>query len=199
MPCNKLSLEKPQLGHKISIEGTNEKAGTNQHVSTPHSAEPMPKLLPPHLVFKPSKKLQPRILRKHRKQMLRIDRKPCLSPIADVVDEAADAPFEEPSLDQFTATNPSAVNAWASVSHKPSTVGSASAYSTQSGEERQHVISPSFGQASLGPSGLENPMVHPSPSISHKASNVSSIYSSQSGEERNFGPQSIFVVRDQHQ
>jgi len=182
--------EKQHLEHNVSPDWANEKVDVYNRmyrVSAPDSVEPTHQLSPPQLVFKHPKISQPRTLRKNRRLKQLIDRKPPLSPIADVDNEAVDASLEELSVDPFADTNALIVNAPATVSHKPSTIGSASVYSTESGEERQHMGDPNFNLAALGPPGLDTRLARPPPSISHKLSNVSSIYSCQSGEERDFG------------
>ena len=147
------------------------------------------------MVFKPAKISQSRTLRKNRGQKQRIDRQPHLSPIVDV-DNEVNASVEQPSLDPFADANALIVNAPASVSHKPSFIGSASVYSTESGEERQYVGDSSSVLAALGPPGLDALMVRSPRSISHKPSHASSIYSSQSGEERDFRVPSNFLGQD---
>jgi len=190
--------EKQQLERNISPDGANEKPDAYnrmRRVSAPDSVESMGQLSsPPQVVFKPAKISQPRTLRKNKRLKRLIDRKPPLSPIADVDNEAVDASLEEPSINLFADTNAFVVNAPTSISHKPSTIGSASVYSTESGEERQHIGNPSFILEALGPPGLDIPMARPRPAISHKPSNVSSIYSCQSGEERDFGVPSNFLA-----
>jgi len=193
--------EKQHLERNVSPDSANEKADAYNRmhrVSAPDSVEPTHQLSPPQLVFNPAKISQPRTLRKNRRLKQLIDRKPPLSPIADVDNEAVDASLEEPSVDPFADTNALIVNAPVTVSHKPSTIGSASVYSTESGEERQHMGDPSFNLAALGPPGLDTPLARPPPSISRKLSNVSSIYSCQSGEERDFGvPSNSLATLDQ--
>jgi len=193
--------EKQHLERNVSPDSANEKADAYNRmhrVSAPDSVEPTHQLSPPQLVFNPAKISQPRTLRKNRRLKQLIDRKPPLSPIADVDNEAVDASLEEPSVDPFADTNALIVNAPVTVSHKPSTIGSASVYSTESGEERQHMGDPGFNLAALGPPGLDTPLARPPPSISRKLSNVSSIYSCQSGEERDFGvPSNSLATLDQ--
>ena len=168
----------------VSPYSSGEKPGAYDKVSTPDYVGSMRQPSPPHVAFKPVDISQPRMLRKNRKQKQPIGKKSSLSPIPDVDNEAVDAPFEEPSVNPFADTNIPIVNAPVAVSRNPSTAGSASIYSTQSGEERQYA-SPSFVLATLGPPGRDS--LTPPSSISHKASNVSSVYSCQSGEERQFG------------
>jgi len=127
------------------------------------------------------------MLRKNRKQTPLIDRKSSLSPITDVNNETVDAMFGEPSVNPFADTITPTANVPVTVSRHPSTAGSASVYSTQSGEERQYVGNPSFVLAALDPPGLDYSIARPPPSLLHKLSNVSSIYSSLSGEQRQFG------------
>ena len=155
-----------------------------------------PRLLPPQLVFKPAncKISQPRTLRKDRRHNRLIDGKSPLSPITDVDNEVVDALLEEPLGNPFANHSALNVNAPGAVTHKPSVIGSASVYSTESGEERQNLGDPSFALATLGPPGLDTPTARPQSSMSHKLSNVSSIYSSQSGEEREFGVPSNFLT-----
>jgi hypothetical protein len=182
------STRPPEKSHlDISLDSTRGKAGAYDRISAPDSVEAKRQPSPPHVVFKPVNISQPRMLRKNRKQTQFIDRKSSLSPITDVDNETVDAIFEEPSVNPFADTNTPIVNAPVTVSRHPSTAGSASVYSTQSGEERQYVVNPSFILAALGPPGLDNSIARPPPSILHKVSNVSSIYSSLSGEERQFG------------
>jgi hypothetical protein len=181
------STRSPEKSHlDISPNSTRGKACAYDKISTPDSVEAKRQPSPPHVVFKPVNISQPRMLRKNRKQTQLIDRKSSLSPITDVDNETVDAIFEEPSVNPFADTNTPIVNP-VTVSRHTSTAGSASVYSTQSGEERQYVVNPSFVLAALGPPGLDNSIARPPPSILHKVSNVSSIYSSLSGEERQFG------------
>jgi hypothetical protein len=188
------SPEKKRRMPHIPVDDLREKAGAyyeKTKISDPNSVKSMHQSAS-RVVFEPTYISQSRTLRKDRKRKQPVNRKPSLSPIADVDNEAVDAPFEEESVDPFVDTNLPIVNVPASVSRKPSTVGSASVYSAQSGEERQRVDSPSFVLGTLGPPGLDNHVVQHS--ISHKSSNVSSVYSSQSGEERQFGVPSNFMA-----
>lgn len=189
------SPEKKQRMPHIPVDDIREKAGTyyeKTKVSDVDSVKSMHQPASPQVVFKPTHISQSRTLRKDRKRKQPVNRKPSLSPIADVDNETVDAPFEGESVDPFVDTNLPIVNVPASVSRKPSTVGSASIYSAQSGEERQCVDSPSPILGTLGPPGLDSHVIqHP---ISHKSSNVSSVYSSQSGEERQFGVPPNFMV-----
>lgn len=195
-PFSVRSPQKKQRLEHVSANSAGEVGGAYHQktkVSNPDCVEPTCQPLLPQVVFKPANVSLSRTLRKDRKRKQPIDKKPSLSPIADVDNEAVDAPFEEQSVDPFADTNTPTIDIPASVSRKPSTVGSASVYSTQSGEERHYVVSPSFSQA-LGPPGLDNSVARLPPSISHKPSNVSSVYSSQSGEERQVGVQSNFIA-----
>lgn len=122
----------------------------------------------------------PRMLKKHRRRKPIIEKNPILSPIIDV-----DAEIRDPAVD--LPLDPPILSPLPTIIHKPSTVGSSSIYSTQSGEERQFGVPPNYVLSELGLPDLNSPITSPPLAISHKPSNVSSLYSSQSGEERMFG------------
>lgn len=143
--------------------------------STPPSTPPTP----------PQKYPTSRTLKKPRKEKYRVERKPTLSPIIDVDSETQEHfQIDEPPVYAPANLDSGPVIRFAqSVAHKPSTLGSASVYSTQSGEERLYEAPSPFILPASIPPGLDS-LPRPLSSISHKPSNVSSVYSNQSGEER---------------
>lgn len=188
------SEKKRHIEHSAIPESVSEKRDTydtETQISIPYSSDPSSHSSSPSLAPSKPTKLSTghRTLRKNRKRKHRLDRKPTLSPIADVDTENAEFTLLEGSpANEYTDENAHRDNLPPfSVCHKPSTIGSASVYSTQSGEERQFGVPSNSVLAALIPPGLDSPVAHPPPSITHKPSNVSSVYSNQSGEERQTG------------
>ncbi|KZP24873.1 hypothetical protein FIBSPDRAFT_856676, partial [Athelia psychrophila] len=129
------------------------------------------------------KKPSRRTLQKNRKAREHARQKSLLCPILDVDNENVEPTPPTPST--FSEAPPRysspAIQYPSNIIRKASTVGSASIYSTQSGEERHMSADADLLKAALGMPGLTA-----AASISHKLSNVSSAYSSQSGEDRQF-------------
>jgi len=131
--------------------------------------------------FTKHKKHAHRTLQKNRKAHKREES--MLAPILDVESESNEPTSPTPS--GFSEAPPRysspMVQFPSGVVRKASTVGSASIYSTQSGEERHMSVNADLLKAAFG-----IPALNEAASISHKPSNVSSVYSSQSGEDRQY-------------
>lgn len=149
------------------------------------------------------KKSTRRTLRKKEKPAEFIRKNPPLSPIIDVDHESLEpmSPTQSSISDAPPGYITPSLDSPPNVIHKPSTIGSASVYSTQSGEERHTDIDQNLVTAALGlPRPADSLITRPPPasiSISHKPSNISSIYSNQSGEDRQYAIPSHLMNHNQ--